>query len=112
MALHEDQKNRNRIHLSGLNIGIQALGLTDANVAAADTNVGLQAAITAKTPHGELDNIEIRVNRGIEHSNNLGVLTDAAILGLTTTLGAQTLFSTADSAIADLDARVGIPMGG
>jgi len=85
-----------RVEFQGLNAqGVSAarmagnLGLlTDAEVAAADTNAGIQAAIRAAAiTHGENIQAEERLARAIQTWGDIGVATDAAINPLTTVAG-------------------------
>lgn len=67
----------------------QAMGLlTDTNVAAADTVAGLRAAVAAAVMGIEgSEVIRTGTGRAITAGVDLGFLTDAAILGLTTVAG-------------------------
>lgn len=59
--------------------------LTNTTVAAADTNTGLQTAVTAAVVHGDILPSKARINRAI--SVGINELTDAAIAPLTTVAG-------------------------
>lgn len=63
--------------------------LTDTTVAAADTNAGLQAAVTAAAAvsHADLGSAPDRINDAIQYGKESGELSDANILGLTTIVG-------------------------
>ena len=63
--------------------------LTNTTVAAADTNAGLQAAVTAAaaTLHAEQRFFAPRINLGIQLGLYSTELSNARILGLTTTTG-------------------------
>lgn len=63
------------------------LMLTDATVAAADTNAGLQAAVTAAVVHAALVPMKTRINRAIQAGLTDATLTDALINPLTTVAG-------------------------
>ena len=63
--------------------------LTNTTIAAADTNAGLQAAVTAAalTRHADEKPMAPRINLGITLGLYSGELSDARILGLTTGAG-------------------------
>jgi hypothetical protein len=63
--------------------------LTDVTIAAADTNAGLQAAVTAAkaTRHADEQPMADRINLGITLGKYSGELSDARILSLTTGAG-------------------------
>ncbi len=63
--------------------------LTNSSAAAADTNAGLQTAVTAATAtrHADERPAAPRINLGITLGKYSGELSDARILGLTTTAG-------------------------
>lgn len=96
-ALHLEAQNFNMQGLTAANMAVNYGFLTNANVAAADTNQGLQNAIAAAagpTVAGELRQTVDRINRAI--GRNIGVFTDAAIGPLTTTAGLIDLATAAD----------------
>lgn len=66
--------------------GVNAL-LTDATVGSADTNAGLQAAVTAAVVHASFVPMKSRINRAIQAGLTDGTLTDALIAPLTTVAG-------------------------
>jgi hypothetical protein len=67
------------------NLGFEAY-LTNTTVAAADTNSGLQTAVMAAAGlHADEQYGKARVNVGIQLGSYSGELSDARILGLTTT---------------------------
>jgi hypothetical protein len=63
--------------------------LTDVSIAAANTNAGLQAAVTAAKPtrHADEQPMADRINLGIQLGFYSGELSDARILNLTTGAG-------------------------
>ena len=61
--------------------------LTDALVASSNTNTGLQDNVTAAAVHADESYAKARINLGIELGDMSGELSDARILGLTTTDG-------------------------
>lgn len=61
--------------------------LTDTTIAAADTNAGLQAAVTAAVVHADIVPSKARINQAIQVGLYDGSLTDAVVLGLTTVAG-------------------------
>lgn len=61
--------------------------LTDTTVAAADTNQGLQDAVTAAAGHTDLFPARDRINDAIQYGEESGELSDSAVLGLTTIAG-------------------------
>lgn len=72
--------------------------LTDTEVAAADTNAGIQAAIRAAitTVHSELKEAAERICRAIQTWGDIGIATDTAINGLTTVAGLVALGTAVD----------------
>ena len=92
--LHADQ-----IALSKQQIGAACKGslaayasnpfLTDVSIAAANTNAGLQAAVTAAAPtlHAEARPMANRINRGLTLGLYSGEISDARVLSLTTGAG-------------------------
>ena len=99
-SLSLEAKNYNYQGLSAANMAVNYGFLTNTTVAAADTNAGIQAAITAAagpTIAGELRQTTDRLNRAI--GRNIGVFTDAAILSLTTTAGFIALATAADTGL-------------
>lgn len=97
-SLSLEAQNYNFQGLTAANMAVNYGFLTNTTVAAADTNAGIQAAITAAvgpTIAGELRQTVDRLNRAI--GRNIGVFTDAAILGLTTTAGLIALATAVDT---------------
>src|SRR6185369_346465 len=90
LGLHFDAQQ-----LSQQQIGAACLGasgnlgfynfLSNTTVASADTNAGLQAAVTASASHADESYAKPRVNLGITLGSYSTELSDARILGLTTT---------------------------
>lgn len=82
-------------------------GLTNANVAAADTVAGLKAAIAAlqATNKPNEQNLLRHAQSAIQAAADSGLIADADILGLTTTAGLQGLFTTNDSTLLVGDTR-------
>src|SRR6185369_8310030 len=93
-TLHADQRQ-----LSAQQIGAACKGalaayaappfLTDTTIGTADTNAGLQAAVTAAKPtrHADEQPMADRINLGITLGLYSGELSDARILSLTTGAG-------------------------
>ena len=98
-----EDKNFNYQGLSAVNMAVNDGFLTNTTVAAADTNAGIQSAITAAAASltanvsYELKQTVDRLNRAI--ARNIGVFTDAGILNLTTTAGLIALATTADPSL-------------
>lgn len=94
-----EAQNYNMQGLSAANMAVNYAFLTDALVAAANTNQGIQDAISATATTAnvsyELKQTVNRINRAI--ARNIGVFTDAAINPLTTTAGLIALATAADS---------------
>src|ERR1051326_5295118 len=93
-GLHFDQQQLSKQQIgAACKQAVAAYGyypfLTDSSVAAADTNAGLQAAVTAAaaTRHADERPAAPRVNLGITLGKYSGELTDARIAPLTTTAG-------------------------
>lgn len=93
-TLHFDQQQLSKQQIGGAcKQAVAAYGyypfLTNTTVAAADTNAGLQAAVTAAASVLHADNrfAAPRVNLGIQLGLYSTELSDARILGLTTTAG-------------------------
>ena len=93
-GLHFDQQQLSKQQIgAACKQGIAAYGyypmLTDTNVAAANTNAGLQAAVLASAAALHADNrfAAPRINLGIKLGLYSGELSDARILNLTTTAG-------------------------
>lgn len=72
--------------------------LTNATVAAADTNAGLQTAVSAVSVHADQKQISTSVNNAIAEGKESGELSDARILALTTTDGAIDLTNASSAA--------------
>jgi hypothetical protein len=97
-----EAQNYNMQGLSAANQAVNYSLLNNTTVAAADTNAGIVAAIqaaAAATPY--TTSYELRQGGLIDRicraiTRNIGVFTDAAILGLTTTAGLIALATAAD----------------
>ena len=89
----------NRRCLSDVNAAIR-LGLSNTNVADADSNSGLQSKVTALSTHAEYAFAKTNINVGIRDAGTIGVAADSDISGLTTTAGAQALFTAEESGLA------------
>jgi len=102
-TLSLEAKNYNMQGLSAANMAVNYGFLTNTTVAAADTNTGIQSAISAAAAAAatnasyELRQTADRLNRAI--ARNIGVFTDAAINGLTTTAGFIALATAADPSL-------------
>lgn len=90
-GLHSDAQQLSKAYIGGACKGALAAYasppfLTDVLIAAANTNAGLQAAVTATaaTRHADERPMAPRINRGITLGLYSGELTDARILSLTT----------------------------
>lgn len=93
-GLHFDQQQLSKQQIgAACKQAIAAYGyypfLTNTNVAAADTNAGLQLAVrtAASTRHADERYAAPRINLGITLGLYSGELSNARILGLTTTAG-------------------------
>ena len=88
-SLHADQQNHSRRVGQSVNSAANQNLLTNTTVAAADTNQGLQDAVTAagRSVHADFQNVAPRINRAIGAGNADSTLVDANILSLTTTAG-------------------------
>ncbi len=71
------------------------LGLTNTQVAAADTNALLQSTILGLATHGEFKYVLSQINRAVSNASALGIATDSNLNALTTTAGLLGLFITA-----------------
>jgi predicted amidohydrolase YtcJ len=70
---------------AALKLGVAQGFLTDANVTAADTVAGLKTAVTNAVPKAEVAEVNRQqLLKAINVGASLGLLTDAAILNLTT----------------------------
>lgn len=89
-ATHSDTVNLSRRTGANINFAAGLLLLTNANVAAADTVDGLDAAMSVVNPalHSDQQFIMNRVRRSLR--TDAGI-TNAAVLGLTTTAGLTAL---------------------
>jgi hypothetical protein len=87
MALHSDQLEMSVDIGSSLQFAVNESLLTNTNVAAADTNQGLQDAVTAATCAADVAPSKPRIIRAIQMGSYDGTLSDANILSLTTTAG-------------------------
>jgi len=89
-GLHADQQYLSRQQIGGAclgasgNLGFYAY-LTNTTVASADTNTGLQVAVTASVTHADESYAKARVNRGIQLGSYSTELSDARIAPLMTT---------------------------
>jgi len=89
-TLHADQRFLSQYVIgAGCNQAADNLGffpfLTNTTTAAADTNAGLQAAVTASVVHADQSYAKNGVNLSITLGNYSGELSDSRILALTTT---------------------------
>lgn len=83
---HSDIQFLSRAQGRAFNLGGDLSLLTDTNVAAADTLVGLQTAIGAVTSgHADQFNYKDRIKKAVLANQN--EVTDATVLGLTTVSG-------------------------
>ena len=99
-TLHEEARSLNRQGLAAANQAVNYAFLSNSTVASADTNTGIQSAITAAagaTIAGELRQTVDRINRAI--ARNVGVFSDSAINPLTTTAGFIALATAADASL-------------
>lgn len=92
-TLHADQYNLSRSIGYNINAAANYSFLTDASIAAGDTNAGLQTAVTAGAAlaHADSQNAAPRINHAIQFGSYDTTLTDAAILSLTTVAGLRAL---------------------
>jgi hypothetical protein len=88
-TLHADQQNHSRSIGQSINSAANQNLLTNTTVAAADTNQGLQDAVTAagRLAHADYQNAAPRINRALAAGNSDSTLVDANILALITTAG-------------------------
>ena len=93
-TLHVDQRQLSAQQIGGVCKGSLAAYasnpfLTDTTIGTADTNAGLQAAVTAAaaTLHADAQPLAPRINLGITLGLYSTELSDARILGLTTGAG-------------------------
>lgn len=105
MPLHGDERRLSYEIGSNVRAGGAIGYLTDTNVAAADTNAGLQTAVDTKvsgnTIHGEYRPGAQRIKRAIDAGNSATFsMQDADILGLTTVEGLADLTQNTDGAAA------------
>ena len=102
-TLSLEAKSYNYQGLSAANMAVNYGFLTNTTVANADTNTGIQSAITAAAlasstnVSSELRQTADRLNRAI--ARNIGVFSDTAINSLTTTAGFIALATTADPSL-------------
>ena len=76
--------------------------LTDATVAAADTNAGLQNAVTNSSVQAEFEPAKWRVNRTLTYGLNSGEVSNARVLPLTTVEGLVGLTTLTNTTYQDL----------
>lgn len=95
-TLHADQLRLSKEIGSNLRAAGDHGLLTDTTVAAADTNQGLQDAVTNAVVHADIIPAKHRIIRAIQRGADDATLTDAAILSLTTLEGAVDLTQAAD----------------
>jgi hypothetical protein len=77
MALHEDQREANRICLQSFNTGVK-LGIVDGTIAPLTTVAGYKAAVTALAVHEDQRYALVRINKAADASKTLGLYTDGA----------------------------------
>ena len=94
MAIHQSQAKHFIQQLASINLAIAA-GLTNANVAAANTVSGLATAIEGLSVHVSHKNTLKDIARAVRLTGEAGVLSNALIAPLTTTAGLQALFTSA-----------------
>jgi hypothetical protein len=82
--MHADAEPLSRQVGASVQLAEDAGLLTDTTVAAANTNDGLQAAVTAAVVHADVEPAKARVNRALEAGEADGTLEDADVAGLTT----------------------------
>lgn len=87
MAIHGDAVPHSLRIAANIRAARELSLLTDATVAAADTNAGLQAAVTAAASHADVGSAADRINDAIQYGEESGELSDSNILGLTTIVG-------------------------
>ena len=107
MALgHDTNTAINAQALRNVNAAI-LLGLSNSQIAAADTVAGLKAAlVTLEASVTEPDkNILRHVQSALQAAKDSGILADADILSLTTAAGLRAVFTTNDSSLSATDSR-------
>lgn len=83
-GIHADaQEHSARCGANARSAGEQSL-LTDATVASADTNAGLQAAVLAASGHADVEPARYRINGAIDYMAQSGEWSDARVLSDTT----------------------------
>lgn len=82
--MHADQEQLSRQIGANIQYAEDAGLLTDTTVAAANTNDGLQAAVTAAVVHADIEPAKARVNRALEAGEADGTLEDADVLNIAT----------------------------
>lgn len=87
MALHADQIRFSEMCGGNLRLGVGIGALTDTNVASADTVAGLKTNSQSVNLHADLKRLQDSLPRAIDYLSYSSELTDALILGLTTTEG-------------------------
>lgn len=92
-SLHADQLNHSRSIGQSINSAANQNLLTDSSVAAANTNQGLQDAVTAagRLVHADYQNVAPRINSALAAGNADSTLVDANVVSLTTTDGLREL---------------------
>ena len=87
--------------LSGFNRGV-GLGIVDATISGANTFATLRARVAALTGLDieETQALQMLVLPALDDGNNLGILTDTNLNGLTTVLAVQNLFVAQDSTLS------------
>lgn len=94
----------NRECLRLLNVAI-ALGLSNSQIAAADTVAGLKTAIAAVTAHETDRNLLRHAQSAVQAAKDSGIIADADILSLTTATGLRALFTGLDSTLVATDQK-------
>lgn len=95
---HETNREFNRNAFYLLEVAVNA-GLSNAQVAAADTIAGLKAALVTLQATNDVDtgNLLRHAQSAVQAAADAGIIADSDILGLTTTAGLLALFSGLDS---------------
>lgn len=87
MSLHADQIRLSELAGGNLRQGVGISCITDTNVAAADTVAGLKSQVAAVNVHADTKRLQDNIARAIDFLSYSSELTDALILGLTTSAG-------------------------
>lgn len=99
MPIHEEHRQHQRRNLSDCNVAV-TLGLSNTNIADADTVSGLRSKVEALSVHGEYAFAKTQISTGIRDAGTMSVLTDSNINGLTTAAGLRALFTANDATLS------------